>query len=102
MCRSRSALCSRESPGKSASTARKTPSGLPRVRRNKDAMIEVTKMRLKVLAWLALGLGSGHALAEDLMTSYKEALASDPVFQSARSSYEASKEKLPQGRALFL
>lgn len=59
-------------------------------------------MRLKALAWLALGLGSGHVLAEDLMTSYKEALQSDPVFQSARSSYEASKEKLPQGRALFL
>jgi outer membrane protein len=59
-------------------------------------------MRLKVLAWLVLGLASGHAAADDLITIYREGLQSDPVFAAARSSYEASKEKLPQGRALFL
>ena len=59
-------------------------------------------MRLKALAWLVLGLVSGHAAADDLMTVYREGLQSDPVFAAARSSYEASKEKLPQGRALFL
>ncbi len=59
-------------------------------------------MRLKALAWLVLGLASGHAAADDLMSVYREGLQSDPVFAAARASYEASKEKLPQGRALFL
>jgi outer membrane protein len=59
-------------------------------------------MRLKVLVWLVLGLGSGYAAAEDLMTCYRDGLQQDPVFGSARSGYEATKEKLPQGRALFL
>jgi outer membrane protein len=66
------------------------------------ATIEVKKMRLKAFAWLALGFGSGCAVADDLLTVYREGLQSDPVFAAARSSYEASKEKLPQGRALFL
>jgi outer membrane protein len=66
------------------------------------AMIEVKKMRLKAFAWLALGLASGAAVADDLLTVYREGLQSDPVFAAARSSYEATKEKLPQGRALFL
>jgi outer membrane protein len=59
-------------------------------------------MRLKAVAWLVLGLGSGHAIAEDLMSVYKDALQQDPVYASARSTYEASKERLPQARALFL
>ena len=59
-------------------------------------------MHLKAFAWLVFGLACGHAAAEDLMTVYREGLGSDPVFASARSSYEATKEKLPQGRALFL
>ncbi|HTS52622.1 MAG TPA: TolC family outer membrane protein [Burkholderiales bacterium] len=59
-------------------------------------------MRLKALAWLVFGVASGHAAADDLMAVYREGLQSDPVFAAARSSYEASKEKLPQGRALFL
>ena len=59
-------------------------------------------MHLKALAWLVLGLASGQAAADDLITVYREGLQSDPVFAAARSSYEASKEKLPQGRALFL
>ncbi len=59
-------------------------------------------MRLKALAWLVFGLASGHAAADDLMAIYREGLQSDPVFAAARSSYEATKEKLPQGRALFL
>lgn len=59
-------------------------------------------MHLKALAGFVLGLASGCAAAEDLLTVYREGLHSDPVFAAARSSYEASKEKLPQGRALFL
>ena len=59
-------------------------------------------MRLKALAWLVFGLASAHAAADDLLVIYREGLQSDPVFAAARSSYEATKEKLPQGRALFL
>ena len=59
-------------------------------------------MHLKASAWLVFGLACGHAAADDLMTVYREGLGSDPVFAAARSSYEAAKEKLPQGRALFL
>ena len=59
-------------------------------------------MHLKALAGFVLGLASGCAVAEDLLTVYREGLHSDPVFAAARSSYEASKEKLPQGRALVL
>jgi len=69
---------------------------------NGIATIEVKKMRLKALGWVLLGLTSGHAAADDLISIYREGLQSDPVFAAARSSYEASKEKLPQGRALFL
>lgn len=59
-------------------------------------------MRLRWLACLVIGLSSGHAGADDLISIYKDSLSQDPVFASARASYEASKEKLPQGRALFL
>jgi outer membrane protein len=69
---------------------------------NGFATIEVKKMHRKALAWLVLGLASGYATADDLISVYREGLQSDPVFAAARSSYEASKEKLPQGRALFL
>jgi len=41
-------------------------------------------------------------MAEDLITIYRDALQQDPVYAGAKSSYAATKEKLPQGRALFL
>jgi outer membrane protein len=42
------------------------------------------------------------AMAADLMDVYREALARDPVFASARASYEAAKETLPQARTGIL
>jgi outer membrane protein len=36
------------------------------------------------------------------MSVYRDALQQDPVYAGAKSSYAAAKEKLPQGRALFL
>jgi outer membrane protein len=59
-------------------------------------------MRCTVVAGLIVGLGTGPALAEDLMSIYRDALQQDPVFASAKSTYAATKEKLPQARALFL
>src|SRR5215813_4788611 len=63
---------------------------------------EGKKMRCRVVAGLIIGLGAGPALAEDLMTIYRDALQQDPLYASAKSTYTATKEKLPQGRALFL
>ena len=38
----------------------------------------------------------------DLVAVYRDALVSDPVFLSARASYQAGLEKLPQSRAGYL
>jgi outer membrane protein len=51
---------------------------------------------------LALSLAMGAANAEDLLNIYRDALVSDPVYQSARAQYSASVETLPQARAGYL
>jgi outer membrane protein len=45
---------------------------------------------------------SASAAAADLLQTYREAVANDPQFASARAAAEAGREKLPQGRALIL
>ena len=60
-------------------------------------------MKPKRLA--ALLAASGLALsaqAADLIGVYRDALASDPVYQAARAQYQASVERLPQARAGYL
>lgn len=52
-----------------------------------------------VLALLCCGT---QAVAADLLEIYRLALASDPVYSSARASWTASQEKLPQGLAGLL
>ena len=59
-------------------------------------------MHLRVLAWLTMSLASSAALADDLLSVYRDAVHQDPVYGAAKSTYAATKEKLPQGRALFL
>ncbi len=66
------------------------------------ATIEVKKMHLKAFAWLALGLASGAAVADDLLTVYREGLQSDPVFAAARSSYEAIEGEAAAGACAVL
>jgi outer membrane protein len=44
----------------------------------------------------------GHAVAEDLLQIYREALQSDPAIASARSNWTALQERLPQARAALL
>ena len=57
---------------------------------------------------LAFALGAllaGHlstALAEDLAQIYREAVANDPVLASARATWEATQEVVPQARAGLL
>lgn len=54
-----------------------------------------------VLAFALLCSGT-QALAADLLEIYRLALASDPVYSSARAGWTASQEKLPQGLAGLL
>jgi outer membrane protein len=44
----------------------------------------------------------GAASAADLISIYRDAIAQDPVFASARATYEAAKEASPQARAAVL
>jgi len=64
-------------------------------------------MKIRTLALAAAALFATQplfqpAMAADLMDVYREALARDPVFASARASYEAARETLPQARAGIL
>jgi len=64
-------------------------------------------MKIRTLALAATALFATQplfqsAMAADLMDVYREALARDPVFASARASYEAAREALPQARAGIL
>jgi outer membrane protein len=51
---------------------------------------------------LALVAALGSASAADLVTIYRDALVSDPVYQAARAQYQANREKLPQARSQYL
>ena len=44
----------------------------------------------------------GPASAADLLTVYRDAQVSDPVYQSARAQYTVTLENLPQARAGYL
>src|SRR3954467_15565916 len=63
------------------------------------------KQRLLPIA-LSLVLGvagmAGHAAAEDLVQIYREALVRDPTLASARATYAATQEVLPQARSGLL
>ena len=51
---------------------------------------------------LALTAAMPPAWAADLLTIYRDARVSDPVYQAARAQYAATREKLPQARAGYL
>jgi outer membrane protein len=57
-------------------------------------------IRLALAALLAAALPT--AAAEDLLQVYRDALANDPTLASARASWEATKEVVPQARAGLL
>jgi len=60
-------------------------------------------MKLKRIAAALLAAGAfGPAGAADLLNVYRDALVSDPVYQSARAQHQAGLEKLPQARAGYL
>ena len=52
---------------------------------------------------LALALAAAlPAGAADLLSVYRDALVSDPVYQAARAQYQATSERLPQARSGYL
>jgi outer membrane protein len=51
---------------------------------------------------LAAALAVADAPAADLVTLYRDALVSDPLYQSARAQYQATTERLPQARSGYL
>lgn len=58
--------------------------------------------RTAAILALAFEFGGSTAVAADLMEIYRQALASDPVYNAARASWTAGQEKLPQGLAGLL
>src|SRR5437588_677328 len=50
---------------------------------------------------LALTAAMPPAWAADLLTIYRDARVSDPVYQAARAQYAATREKLPQAKRNF-
>jgi len=69
-------------------------------------LIDWTRTMLKRTLAIALGAMLGGApqpaLAEDLLQIYREAVANDPTLASARASWEATREVVPQARAGLL
>src|SRR5438874_4224325 len=59
-------------------------------------------MILRLTVALALAAAAQSAAAADLLTIYRDARVSDPVYQAARAQYAATREKLPQARAGYL
>ncbi|MEQ1518039.1 MAG: TolC family protein, partial [Usitatibacteraceae bacterium] len=60
-------------------------------------------MKLKIsVALVAACLLAPSVQAADLMDVYRDAQAQDPVYSSARFTYDASREIVPQARAANL
>ncbi len=59
-------------------------------------------MKRITLALLVMAIFAPGAQADNLMDTYRDALANDAALASARAAYLAGQEKLPQGRALLL
>ena len=72
----------------------------------RSSLIDWTRTMLKRTLAIALGAMLGGALqpalAEDLLQIYREAVANDPTLASARASWEATREVVPQARAGLL
>ena len=60
------------------------------------------KRTLAIALGAMLGGALQPALAEDLLQIYREAVANDPTLASARASWEATREVVPQARAGLL
>ena len=62
----------------------------------------MSKRSLAMALCMSLGGALGSARAEDLLQIYRDALTSDPTLASARASWLATQENVPQARAGLL
>ncbi len=62
----------------------------------------MSKRLLAMALCMSLGGALGSARAEDLLQIYRDALTSDPTLASARASWLATQENVPQARAGLL
>jgi outer membrane protein TolC len=58
----------------------------------------MSKRLLAMALCMSLGGALGSARAEDLLQIYRDALTSDPTLASARASWLATQENVPQAR----
>ena len=58
--------------------------------------------KLLLTSLLSMTLITKLAFASDLMDVYRQAMISDPVFQSARATYLSATQAYPEARALLL
>ena len=56
----------------------------------------------RIAAAVAVALATPAAWSADLVSVYRDALVSDPVYQAARSQFTATAERLPQARSGYL
>src|SRR5256885_2006249 len=56
----------------------------------------------RIAAAVAVALAMPAAWSADLVSVYRDALVSDPVYQSARAQFVATAERLPQARSGYL
>ena len=63
---------------------------------------KMLKRTLEILIAAAMSASLSGAAAEDLIQIYRDALASDPVLASAKATWEATQELVPQARAGLL
>jgi outer membrane protein len=63
---------------------------------------KMLKRTLGILIAAAMSASLSGAAAEDLVQIYRDALASDPVLASAKATWEATQELVPQARAGLL
>jgi outer membrane protein len=54
------------------------------------------------LCIIALSISTSNALADDLISIYREAMANDATIASSLAQLEAAREKIPQAKALLL
>jgi len=57
---------------------------------------------LRVVAAVVFGVSAAAAGAEDLLQIYREAQQQDPTIAAARSTWEATQERVPQARSTLL
>src|SRR5687768_2661966 len=88
---------------RASASERMPPPAVPRSRNSHAQRPRPPRMKaIRPALAAAVLLAASPAWSVDLLNLYRDALASDPVYQSARAQYLANIERLPQARAGYL